>query len=97
MNGYEKILKIMIDISKTKDNIFITTMDSADSCKVNELSLDKDNLYISKHLTEKVVKDVAMSGEHSINVTYIDPLKKGDIVIVVKINEEKYVVLERVV
>lgn len=96
MDGYEKMIYMM----KKKDtsiNTFVTEMTSSNSCTVNGLPLDKDDLYIAEHLTVKVVKDVVMNGEHAITVTYTEPLKNGDKVLVVKIDETKYAILERVV
>lgn len=96
MDGYEKIIH-MLKSKDTSKNIFVTEMTSSNSCVVNGLQLDSEDLYIAEHLTAKVVKDVVMNGEHAITVTYTEPLKKGDTVIVAKIDDEKYAVLERVV
>ena len=96
MDGYEKLIHMMKN-KDTSKNIFVTEMTSSDSCTVNGLPLNSDDLYITEHLTVKVVNEVVMNGEHAITVTYTEPLKKGDKVVVVKIDETKYAVLERVV
>lgn len=76
MNGYEKIANMIKNQSNTASNIFLTTMESANSCTVNNLPLDSDDLLVSDHLTD---------------------LKQGDLVVIVRLNDEKYAILERVV
>jgi hypothetical protein len=88
VNGYEKIIKIMQSQTGSSDNIFIAIMDSSRSCTVNGLKLTSTDLLIAEHLTTGWYKDA---------YTQIEPLKQGDTVVVVRLSETKYAILERVV
>ena len=87
----EKLLKRMKEEFRGSKEIIITTMKTAKTCNVNNLPLEEDDLYIAEHLkTGYMVPD----GE-----TYkvIKPLKAGDVVLMIKVNEEKYAIVERLV
>lgn len=87
-NGYERIINMMKNSKDSATNLFITNMDSPNACRVNNLLLRGDDLLISQHLATGWYKD---------KDTFIEPLKAGDMVIVVKLNDTKYAVLERMV
>ncbi|ROR28360.1 hypothetical protein EDD66_105302 [Mobilisporobacter senegalensis] len=88
MNGYEKLIKIMRNTGSTSNNVFLVTMESSNSCYLNNLKLEKDDLFISQHL---------VTGWYIDPETFIKPLEKGDMVILMKLDETKYVVIGRVV
>lgn len=88
--GYAKLISIIKTLAETKD-IMIGTMKTGTVCQVNELLLEADDYYMSEHLqTGYVIKQDDGYAE-------VDPLRQGDIVLVAKINDEKYVVIERLV
>jgi hypothetical protein len=87
-NGYEKLAR-MIKESKNQSNIiFKGTMTSPTTCRINKLILDRDDLLIAEHLTTGWYKSVSER---------VEPLKSGDIVIVIRLDETTYAILERVV
>lgn len=80
MTSYEKLIKMMN--SKAQEcAFFVVQMESASTCKVNDLPLSKSDLLINDYLMQDGTK----------------PLKKGDIVILAKVSDEKYVILCRAV
>ncbi|MGN6713432.1 hypothetical protein [Anaerocolumna jejuensis] len=91
MNGYEKILSIIQKTGESSPALFITIMDTASTCRVNELPLDADDILIADHLKTGWYKQEGNS------MIYVSPLKAGDSVLVVKVNDEKYAILERLV
>jgi hypothetical protein len=95
-NGYEKLIKILKSQSDSSSNIFLATMESPDSCYINNLRLDKEDLLIAEHLTTKYAGIVTQTGS-TITVEYIEPLKKGDTVLAIKLNDTKYAIVERLV
>ncbi|BCN32064.1 hypothetical protein [Anaeromicropila herbilytica] len=91
MNGYEKIIRLMQQQSKSPSSIFLATMDTNSSCKVNGLNLDSEDLLIAEPLkTGYYTKD----GDAS---KFIEPVKANDLVLVLKMNEEQYAIIERLV
>lgn len=107
MNGYEKLI-MTIRKEGARNNphsLFIGEMTSKNECAIGSLSLDKEDLLFAEHLTKRVVseldikaddKGVSKTGTND-KCKYIEPLKKGDKVLLYKVGEEKYVVIERVV
>ncbi len=100
MDPYSEILSVMRRQGK-KDNpplIQIGVMQDTASCKVGELLLESEDLLIAEHLKTgyhyAIDKD---SPSLKDNDTFIEPLKEGDIVAAYKINDEKYIILERLV
>ena len=88
MNGYEKLI-MTIRKEGARNNppsLFIGEMTSKNECAIGSLSLDK----------EADDKGVSKTGTND-KCKYIEPLKKGDKVLLYKVGEEKYVVIERVV
>lgn len=89
MNGYEKIIATIRKNAKevAPSEMSLAVMTGPVSCSKGELSLDRDDLLIAEHLLTGY-----MAGEES----YIPPLRAGDTVVIKRISEEKYVILERV-
>lgn len=107
MNGYEKLI-MTIRKEGARNNppsLFFGEMTSKDECLIGSLTLDKDDLLFAEHLTKKMVSEVDIKADDKgVSKTgindkskYIEPLKKGDKVLLYKINSEKYVVIEKVV
>ena len=107
MNGYEKLI-MTIRKEGARNNppsLFLGEMTSKDECLIGSLTLDKDDLLFAEHLTKKVVSEIDIKADDkSVSKTgindkskYIEPIKKGDKVLLYKINSEKYVVIEKVV
>lgn len=88
MDGYDKLINTIKNLNPKGKNIYITTMDSPTSCKVNNLPLESDDLLIAEHLTTGWLKDGG---------TFIEPLKEGDIVLLIRLDDTRYIVLERLV
>lgn len=109
MDAYEKIIRTMRSEGSRNnpESIRLGRMASATSCKLGNIELDADDFYVSEHLTKKSLVELHASttgsgGEtHSHGVVddseYLQPLKAGDLVLVLKISEEKYVIIDRVV
>jgi|GEM_PF-3586005 hypothetical protein len=91
MNGYEKIVTLIQDLSKTASSFLITTMDTNSSCKANGTPLDSDDLFISEQLKTGWYR------KEGNEFVYVEPIKAGDTVLLIKVNEEQYVILERLV
>lgn len=100
MNAYEEILRIM-RAEGSKDNtmpIQIGIMDSATECSIGDLKLSGDDFLVAEHLKtgyHYAVDDNAPSLKNE--TTFSEPLKKDDIVAVYRINDEQYIILERLV
>jgi hypothetical protein len=97
MNAYEKLLGLMNNQSHSL-NVYTGIMDSPDTCHRDKdnLPLDADDLLIADHLKTRYVKNVTLI-DGQLDVEYIEPLKKGDTVILMKLNDTQYVILERTV
>lgn len=87
----EKLLKVMKEEFYNKSEIYITTMKTKNTCNVNNLPLDADDLYIAEHLTTGYL---IPDGE---TYKFISPLQAGDVVLLIKLSDEKYVIVERLV
>lgn len=96
-----RLLSIMREQGK-KDNpetLVLGTMTSSNSCTVGELPLDSDDLLIAEHLTTGYHKAVNSNNPSLKNdSTFVNPLKKGDQVVLMKVEEQDvYVILCKVV
>lgn len=91
MNQYEELIKIIQNqsILHNSESLKIGVMKSKDTCEIGSLILDRDDLYIASHLLERIRID-SEDG-------YLEPLKAGDLVVLYRLNDEKYLLLERVV
>lgn len=100
MNAYSELLGIMRKEGK-KDNpptIQRGIMKDATSCLAGELFLSGDDLLVAEHL--KTGYHYAVDGDNpplKDKSTYIEPLKEGDTVAVCHLDDEKYIILGRLV
>lgn len=100
MNAYAEILKIMRNEGK-KDNpppVQVGIMQDSKSCLAGELLLSSEDLLAAEHLTTGY--HYAVNGKEpplKDKSTFIEPLKKDDYVVLLKLNSEKYIILERLV
>lgn len=104
---FAKLLKMMRRQGEANNptGIEIGVMTGAKTCTVGELELDEDDLLIAEHLLTGyyVAKDPekpfssSTFSEVSENVKYISPLAEGDVVAVQQVDDETYVILERMV
>lgn len=100
MSAYAEILKIMRNEGK-KDNpppVQVGIMQDSKSCLAGELLLSSEDLLAAEHLITGYHysvngKDPSLKNES----TFIEPLRKGDYVALLKLNSEKYIILERLV
>jgi hypothetical protein len=113
MNGYEKlIMTIQKEGARANPPMLkLGEMLSETECRVGNYILDEDDYYIAEHLTSGYDETVTFNGIVNVSshnesqsvqikrqqVTVSHPLKEGDLVIVYKLNDEKYVILEKVV
>lgn len=87
MDGYSKMLMLFRN-EGSKYNppmLLLGEMTSSVDCVIGKLSLDEEDYYISEHLATK-------EGNK-----YKSSLKAGDIVLLYPLNDEKYVIIEKVV
>ncbi len=96
MNGYEKLIKVISELVDSSPMIAQTTMNGPTSCNFNDLQLDEDDLLIAEHLRTGYVKKVTQTNG-VIETEYAEPLKKGDIVIIMRVSDDKFAILERMV
>lgn len=89
MNGFEELAMIMKS-NNTKSSFAICDMLSPTSCKFNELLLDEEDLYIFQYLKTGYYTNIGGV------MTLTEPLKTGDAVIVIKLSDEKYVIIGKV-
>lgn len=89
MNAYEEMLNLMRS-EGSKDNtapIQIGVMQSETSCKIGNLELEGSDLLTAGHLRTG----------YDCKGVYVEKLKKGDTVALYRVNEEQYIILERLV
>jgi hypothetical protein len=113
MNSYEKLIKVMRDEGARNNpaGLLLGEMLTDTVCLAGGLEIEADDYYIAEHLLEHGLK-VSMDGEgisisahtetQSVHmerqeVMVHSSLKAGDQVIVYRLNDEKYVILEKVV
>ena len=89
MNAYERIIKLMREQ--------VAEMTSATSCKVGDLKLDADDLLIAEHITDYEIKISPQSGGDTRVIKVHSVLKKGDVVLVYRLSDEQYVIIEKLV
>lgn len=90
MTGAERIVKRMRDegARKNEKGVFLATMEGATKVNISGLILEREDLLFAEHL---------LTGYTAANGEKIDALKKGDNVILKKLSDEKYAVIERVI
>ena len=104
---YAELLKMMQRQGEANNPIGLekAVMTGNKSCIVGELELDEEDLLVSDHLLTGYYK--AKDPENPLSfstiselkscIEYVEPLKEGDTVIVQQVDDETYVILERVV
>ena len=111
MNGYEKIINTIRSEARKNGkhtiSLKIGVMTSRKSCKIGQIELDKDDIYVSEHLTKKVLNKLDFQIESSGGTShthkwtdkseYFSPLKKGDVVLIAQISNLKFVILDKLV
>ncbi len=85
--AYEKLIQNIKKINKQEKIIYLGKMISDTVCDINGLKLNKDDLIFSEHI---------ITGYQGVDKT-IEPLKIGDLVLVFKLSDSKYAVIERMV
>lgn len=88
MNPYEEMAFLLKNNKTEKKEIFKGTMISETICKIGEIELDNKDYFMAEHLKTGYTDE---KGVH------IKPLKKSDVVLVLKLNDEKYIIVERLV
>lgn len=100
MNAYERILSTMRS-EGAKDNtapIQIGVMTGTETCRIGGNNLERDDLLIAEHLLTGY--HYAVSGTDPPKKdkdTFVEPLKEGDQVAAYRVNDEIYIILERLV
>ncbi len=111
MNGAEKLLKIMRQQGAVENPpvLQLGEMLSDTTCRVAGNELDKDDLMIAEHLNMEYeltasadMSATINSNEASVNITdqkvrVQNKLKEGDTVLLYRISEDRYVIIEKVV
>ena len=95
MDAYEKLINIMRNQGAIKNPIGLqlAEMTGARSCDIGELHLEAEDLLISQHLTDYEI-EIELSGNKR-NAKIYGHLKKGDVVLVQRMSDEKYVIIEK--
>lgn len=100
MNPYET----MIDLMRMQGSQFnpptlkIGEMKNATTCELGTQEIDKDFLLVAEHLTTGYHKAVNNTSPATKNdSTFVKPLKAGDMVLLYKLDDESYIILERLV
>lgn len=100
MNGYERIINMMREQGAVKNpaSLQLGEMTSATSCKVGDLKLDADDLLIPEHLTDYEIKiDVENLTSKNTKIKVHGALKKGDLVLVYRLSDEQYAIIDKMV
>lgn len=113
MNGYEKLITLIRnEIERKSVGLRIGTMASDTECRIGEIVLSKDDLYIAENLVgnyeinASLNNGLAYIGAHDTIQTVRmqeQPIKinhslhTGDAVLVYRLSEEKYVIIAKVV
>lgn len=97
MKDVERLLMLLKKYSKenAKTQFAIGEMTSEKSVMIDTQEYKEDDLMIATHLKHSLCNEVSLTTEHTDNSKYLEPLKKGDIVFVYFINNEKIAILER--
>lgn len=90
MTGYQKILNSMRRqaVKTAEDGVRLGTIGENDTCIVGDLVLDKEDYMIAEHL---------IIGYTDKDGNSMPGIEEGDTVVVKRISDELYVIIERVV
>lgn len=104
MNGYEQIINLMRQQGAVKNpaSLQLAEMTSATTCKIGDLKLEADDLLIAEHLTDYEIEiesdleaPTTTASQHTIKVHAA--LKKGDLVLIQRMSDEQYIIIEKLV
>lgn len=96
MNPYELFWIVSKqDVKEQKEGMVLGEMTSKTTCKIGENQYEEEDLFIPKYLKEPICTKVSMvDGED--RSTYIEPLKKGDKVLLCPLTETEFIVIGRI-
>lgn len=96
MNGYERIIRIIREQGSVNNpaTLQLGEMTSENTCEIGDLKLDADDLYIAQHLIEHEI-EIDTENENNKKIKVHGTLEKGDLVLVQRINDEKYTIIEK--
>nr|DAJ90850.1 MAG TPA: Protein of unknown function (DUF2577) [Caudoviricetes sp.] len=77
--------------------IMLAIMTGTNTCCSGDLQIYAEDLYIPDRLLTSMCTKVNVPENHKDNSSYSAPLKAGDVVTIFKLNDKKYVILDRVV
>ena len=99
MSAYDELICIIREQGAVynQEGPALAVMTGPDSCEIGAFKLSREDLYIAEHLLKTVATKVNVPESHQDASTYIQPLQAGGIVLVQKVTETAYVVIERVV
>lgn len=100
MNPYERLINVMREQGAVKNppRLRLGTMVSDSQCDIGTMILEKDDLYVAEHLVDGYeIKIMIEPSEKKQNAKVYHALKKGDVVLLYQIKEEKFVIIEKVV
>ena len=75
----------------------LATMTGTNTCSIGNLPIFAEDLYIPDRLLSAVCTQVSVPESHQDKSSYSMPLKTGDTVVLFKLSDTKYVILDRVV
>lgn len=87
---------LLFSKNQKKEKFAIGSMISDRTCRIGDLEYDEDDLLISSHLKYNLCTKVNVDLEHRDISVYVPAIKKGDLVLVYLMNNEKIVILEKI-
>ncbi len=99
MNPYEQMAAFLRERSGNSENVIqLAEMTGPRSCKRGDgFPLYAQDLYIPDRLLQPVCVSVNVPETHKDTSSYNGALKAGDVVVICRVTNTKYVILERVV
>lgn len=109
MDGYSKMLMLFRNEGSKYNppTLLLGEMTSSTDITIGKLVLDEDDYYISEHLTKPILTELNFTIDSSGGIShshgwtdkskYLKPLKKGDLVLLYPLNDDKFVVIDKVV
>ncbi len=99
MDPFSELISLMRAQGVAHNNapIMLAIMTGTNACCSGDLQIYAEDLYIPDRLLTSMCTKVNVSESHADNSSYSAPLKAGDVVTILKLNDKKYVILDRVV
>lgn len=94
MNEIEKF--VLHFRQKKQDKFLIGIMKTENICIIDEQEYYADDFYISSHLKQQLCTKVNIDDYHSDCSEYLPPLQAGDMVLVYPMNEETFLILDKI-